>query len=211
MCFVNKIIVGDKMFFKVNLSYDSLEPVINDQNLSIHYNKHYEKYVSNLNELLPNYNKDVVDVLQNIDSFDKKIRAQILLNAGGTYNHELYFLSMNNKPYTTNNLVKSIIKQYGSYEKFKEEFIKSANKLVGSGYTFLVLKNNALDIVNLPNQENPYTYNMIPLLALDLWEHAYYLTYFNDRNAYINNFFQIINYDNANKIYEEAKLEKGIR
>lgn len=205
MCFVNKIIVGDKMFFKVNLSYDSLEPVINDQNLSIHYNKHYEKYVSNLNELLPNYNKDVVDVLQNIDSFDKKIRAQILLNAGGTYNHELYFLSMNNKPYTTNNLVKSIIKQYGSYEKFKEEFIKSANKLVGSGYTFLVLKNNALDIVNLPNQENPYTYNMIPLLALDLWEHAYYLTYFNDRNAYINNFFQIINYDNANKIYEEAK------
>ena len=193
------------MFFKVNLSYDSLEPVINDQNLSIHYNKHYEKYVSNLNELLPNYNKDVVDVLQNIDSFDKKIRAQILLNAGGTYNHELYFLSMNNKPYTTNNLVKSIIKQYGSYEKFKEEFIKSANKLVGSGYTFLVLKNNALDIVNLPNQENPYTYNMIPLLALDLWEHAYYLTYFNDRNAYINNFFQIINYDNANKIYEEAK------
>ena len=193
------------MFFKVNLSYDSLEPVINDKNLSIHYNKHYEKYVSNLNELLPNYNKDVVDVLQNIDSFDKKIRAQILLNAGGTYNHELYFLSMNNKPYTTNNLVKSIIKQYGSYEKFKEEFIKSANKLVGSGYTFLVLKNNALDIVNLPNQENPYTYNMIPLLALDLWEHAYYLTYFNDRNAYINNFFQIINYDNANKIYEEAK------
>ena len=205
MCFVNKIIVGDKMFFKVNLSYDSLEPVINDQNLSIHYNKHYEKYVSNLNELLPNYNKDVVDVLKNINSFDKKIRAQILLNAGGTYNHELYFLSMNNKPYTTNNLVKSIIKQYGSYEKFKEEFIKSANKLVGSGYTFLVLKNNALDIVNLPNQENPYTYNMIPLLALDLWEHAYYLTYFNDRNAYINNFFQIINYDNANKIYEEAK------
>lgn len=205
MCFVNKIIVGDKMFFKVNLSYDSLEPVINDQNLSIHYNKHYEKYVSNLNELLPNYNKDVVDVLKNINSFDKKIRAQILLNAGGTYNHELYFLSMNNKPYTTNNLVKSIIKQYGSYDKFKEEFIKSANKLVGSGYTFLVLKNNALDIVNLPNQENPYTYNMIPLLALDLWEHAYYLTYFNDRNAYINNFFQIINYDNANKIYEEAK------
>lgn len=200
---MNTIIVGDKMYKKIKLNYDSLEPVIDSKTLDLHYNKHYQKYLDNLNSLVGNYSGSVIDIIKNIDTFPLNKRGEILYNAGGVYNHELYFKSMNNKPFTTNELVKALILQYGSLEKFQEEFIKVANKMVGSGYTFLVLKDNSFDIVNMPNQENPYTYDMIPLLALDLWEHAYYLKYYNNRNLYINNFFSIINFDNANEIYEK--------
>lgn len=200
---MNTIIVGDKMYKKIKLNYDSLEPVIDLQTLDLHYNKHYQKYLDNLNSLVGNYSGSVIDIIKNIDTFPLNKRGEILYNAGGVYNHELYFKSMNNKPFTTNELVKALILKYGSLEKFQEEFIKVANKMVGSGYTFLVLKDNGFDIINMPNYENPYTYDMIPLLALDLWEHAYYLKYYNNRNLYINNFFSIINFDNANEIYEK--------
>ena len=193
------------MFKKIKLDYKTLAPVIDDKNLDLHYNKHYQKYIDNLNSLVGDYNQSVVNIIKNIESFDKNKRSSIIVNAGGVYNHEMYFRSMNNKPYTNNKLVDDIVKQYGSYDNFKNIFIENANKMVGSGYTFLVLKDGKFDIVNLPNQDNPYSYNMIPLIALDLWEHAYYLTYYNDRAQYINNFFSIINFDYANMIYEKNK------
>lgn len=193
------------MFKKIKLNYSSLEPVISDINLDIHYNNHYGKYVDNLNKLLPNYDGSLESILENIDSFDKKDRGNILTNAGGVLNHELYFRSMSDKPWTNNILVGDIVKQYGSIDNFKNEFIDIANKLVGSGYTFLVYKDSNFDIMNLPNQENPYSYNCIPLIALDLWEHAYYLTYYNNRALYIENFFRVINFDYANTLYEEVK------
>ena len=202
---MNTLIVGEKMFKKMKLNYSSLEPVISDLNLGIHYNKHYGKYVDNLNKLLPDYSGSVESILMSIDSFNKKDRGSILTNVGGVLNHELYFRSMSSEPYTNNRLVSDLFKQYGSFDIFKSEFINSANKLVGSGYTFLVYKDGSFDIINLPNQENPYTYNYTPLIALDLWEHAYYLTYYNDRALYINNFFRIINFDYANTLYEKIK------
>ena len=206
---VNTIIVGDKMFKKIKLDYKTLAPVIDDKNLDLHYNKHYQKYIDNLNSVIGYYNGSVVDVINNIESFDKDKRSAILVNAGGVYNHELYFRSMNNKVYKNNNLVNDIIKQYGSYDNFKNKFIETANKMIGSGYTFLVLNDDKFDIVNLSNQDNPYSYNMIPLIALDLWEHAYYLTYYNDRAQYINNFFSIINFDYANiSIFRQTERKR---
>lgn len=202
---MNTLIVGEKMLKKIKLNYSSLEPVISDLNLDIHYNKHYGKYVDNLNKFLPDYSGSVESILMNIESFDKKDRTSILVNAGGVLNHELYFRSMFSESYTNNSLVSDLVKQYGSFDTFKSEFISSANKLVGSGYTFLVYKDDKFDIINLPNQENPYSYNYIPLIALDLWEHAYYLTYYNDRALYINNFFRVINFDYANTLYEKNK------
>lgn len=202
---MNTLIVGEKMFKKIKLNYSSLEPVISDLNLDIHYNKHYGKYVDNLNKLLPDYSGSVESILMSIESFDKKDRTSILVNAGGVLNHELYFRSMSSEVYTNNTLVSDLVKQYGSFDNFKSEFISCANKLVGSGYTFLVYKDDKFDIINLPNQESPYSYNYIPLIALDLWEHAYYLTYYNDRTLYINNFFSVINFDYANILYEKNK------
>lgn len=193
------------MYKKIKLNYNSLEPVIDNETLDLHYNKHYQGYIDKLNALIPNYKGSVVDVIKNLDSFELSKRGDILYNAGGVLNHELYFSSMDDKPFVSNKLVEDIVKEYGSYENFKNKFINVASKLVGSGYTFLVLNQNKLDIVNMPNQENPYTYGMAPLLALDLWEHSYYLKYKNNRNIYMNNFFSIINYDKASEIYEKEK------
>ena len=107
---------------------------------------------------------------------------------------------VSNRP--TGKLGSKINEKFGSYENFKTKFIEEANKVVGSGYTFLVMDGNDLKIINTSNQENPYSYGFIPLLTIDLWEHAYYLDYQNVRGDYINNFFSIINFNEAEKIYE---------
>ena len=182
--------------------YNSLEPYISPRTLMIHYNKHYLKYKENLNKLIKETN--LIEVIKNIDNYEIEKRDDIIYNIGGVLNHELYFNSMNKKNTMPSGSLKAQIdKQYGTYNNFKEKFIEKANKLIGSGYTFLVLKNKELDIVNLSNQETPYLYGMTPIIALDLWEHAYYLDYQNERNRYIFNFFQIIDFTLANTLYEE--------
>lgn len=186
---------------------NALEPYIDKRTVDIHYNKHYKNYLNKLNELLLkekiDYSKE--EVIKNIDNINMENRGLIIYNLGGVINHELYFLSMgtnNHEP--SGNLKNKINAQYGSFTKFKEEFIKVANTLVGSGYTFLVLNDKKLDIVNMPNQETPYLYGFIPLLALDLWEHAYYLKYQNKRDEYIDNFFKIISFKKTEEIYEKV-------
>lgn len=190
-------------------TYDSLEPFISATTINIHYNKHYKGYLDRLNNILNNigykFNDSIENIIINIDSFPIQYRGDILFNAGGVINHELYFDSMssnNNLP--KGKLLEKINKTYGSFENFKQEFIKSTKILVGSGYTFLVLdKNKNLKIINTSNQESPYSYGFVPLLNLDLWEHAYYLDYQNKRDDYINNFFSIVDFDNASLIYEK--------
>lgn len=186
--------------------YNALLPYISPRTLMIHYNKHYLKYKENLNKLIDE--KDLVEVLKNIEKYEIVKRGDIIYNIGGVLNHELYFNSMGPNHIMPNGKLKEAINnKYGDYNNFKNEFIKKANKMVGSGYTFLVINNNGLDIINLSNQETPYSYDMIPLLTIDLWEHAYYLDYQNDRASYINNFFQIIDFDEANQLYEKNTKE----
>lgn len=190
----------------LNYEYNDLMPYISPRTLLIHYNNHYLKYKENLNKLV--MTDDLVKLIKNIDKYDLRKRDEILYNVGGVLNHELYFSSMNHKNrMPTGKLKIAIDKKYGSYDKFKREFIRKANIMIGSGYTFLVINKNGLDIINLSNQETPYLYNMIPLLALDLWEHAYYLDYQSDRANYINNFFQIIDFGLSSKLYEEQTKE----
>jgi len=182
-------------------TYDALIPYISPRTLMIHYNKHYLKYKENLNKLT---NDNPLDVVKNINKYEISKRGDLLFNAGGVLNHELYFNSMNPKHTMPSGKLKiAIDEKYGNYDNFKTEFIKTSNKMVGSGYTFLVINKNGLDIINLSNQETPYSYDMTPLLTIDLWEHAYYLDYQNERTKYINNFFQVIDFDEANKLYEE--------
>lgn len=197
------------MYKKIDLDYSSLEPYIDDKTFYIHYNKHYQKYLDNLNKLLSDNNYDykysLVELINNIGMFDEKIRGEILYNAGGVLNHELYFKIISNRGNreTSGILENKIIKKYGSYNNFISEFINSANNLKGSGYTFLVLNNDELDIINLSNQETPYMYGMIPIIGLDMWEHAYYLKYQNNKEQYIKNFFSIIDFNKIVEIYEK--------
>ena len=191
------------------LNYSSLEPYIDNQTLDIHYNKHYKKYLDNLNKILDSINYDykfnLKDLIKNINMFDESIRGEILYNASGVLNHELYFeiLNINGKKIPTGKLLEAINKKYNSYDNFVMEFITVANKLKGSGFTFLVLNNNELEIINLPNQDNPYLYGMVPLIALDMWEHSYYLKYQNNKEQYIKNFFSIIDFNKIEEIYEK--------
>lgn len=190
---------------KLNYNDNALEPFLSAYTVNTHYHEHYLKYLNNLNNLLDKYDLNLKDIAKNIDMFPITDRDDILYNVGGVLNHELYFNNMsplkNTEP--KGKLKEAIDDNFGNFENFKQEFIKTANYLVGSGYTFLVLNDNKLEIINLSNQETPYSYNLIPLIALDLWEHAYYLDYQNDRKNYILNFFEIIDFDRVLELYEK--------
>ncbi len=190
---------------KLNYNDNALEPFLSAYTVNTHYHEHYLKYLNNLNNLLDKYDLNLADIAKNIDMFPITDRDDILYNVGGVLNHDLYFNNMsplkNTEP--KGKLKEAIDENFGNFENFKQEFIKTANYLVGSGYTFLVLNDNKLEIINLSNQETPYSYNLIPLIALDLWEHAYYLDYQNDRKNYILNFFEIIDFDRVLELYEK--------
>lgn len=200
------------MYQKQELTYNTLEPYISDRTLTIHYNNHYLKYLKNLNDILVKENYDFrytkEELFNHIDEFNISVRDKILFNLGGVVNHELYFYNMsnlkNNKP--VGSIKNEIDKEYGNYENFKTEFKKMALELIGSGYTYLVInKNKKLQIINMSNQESPYLYGMIPIMTLDLWEHSYYLDYQNNKEKYIDSFFEIIDFDKINNLYEKEK------
>ncbi|MCM1371169.1 MAG: superoxide dismutase [Clostridium sp.] len=189
---------------KLKYSFNEFEPYLSEETLKKHY-RLYINYVNKLNSLLPENNYSMEEIIKNIEMYPIEKRGDILYNASAILNHEMYFdsLSLNkNKPVGL--LKDKIDKQYGSFDNFKNEIITTASYLKGSGYTFLVLNNENLDIINTPNQDNPYSYNLIPIMALDLWEHAYYLDYFN-RQEYIDNFFSIVDFEEISHNYEKIK------
>lgn len=191
---------------KLPYNYEELEPFIDTHTLGLHHMKHEQNYVNKLNELLLknnyNYEYELVELNYHLDEFNESDRKNILFNLGGIINHEIYFNSMSAKKEEPNIFLKTKIKEdFGSLDEFKKSFKKSALALKGSGYTFLVLANNKLKIVNLENQENPYYHNFIPLICIDMWEHAYYLNYENKKDIYIDNFLEIMDFKNANNLF----------
>jgi len=192
-------------------SYNALEPYISTRTVTIHHEKHHKGYLDKLNIALNKANFDfshsILWVIQNIDNFPLSLRGDILYNAGGVLNHDLYFeiLSSNKNNEPKGILKNEINKEFGSFENFREEFIKSALSVVGSGWTFLVLnKDKKLQIINTSNQETPYLYGFTPIIGLDLWEHSYYLDYQNNKNQYIDNFFLLLDFDRIENLYEET-------
>lgn len=192
-------------------SYDALEPYIDSETVYIHYNKHYLGYLNKLNTLLNMLNFDyqysIEELIEHIEEFPLDKRDDILFLSGGVLNHENYFDSMGKTPLNqAGSIFSAIEKKYGSYELFKQEFIKNANTLVGSGYTSLVLlEDNTLEIINTSNQETPLLYGLKPIMMLDLWEHAYYLKYRNQKDLYIDAFFHIIDFNVLSQRYEKEE------
>lgn len=189
--------------------YQDLEPYIDTKTISIHYLKHQKTYLNNLNKLLNannyEYNYNLEELLYHINDLNLKDKENILFNLGGVINHNLYWQSMSKSNKLPSGKLKEQINiQYGNFENFWDNFKEIALKLKGSGYTFLILKNDgSLDIINKSNQNNPISDGYIPLFTIDLWEHAYYLNYQNDRAKYIDNFKEIADFDNASKIYND--------
>ena len=188
--------------------YQDLEPYIDTHTMGLHYLKHQKNYLDKLNSLLRknhyDYRYKIEEILYHIQEFPRQDQADILFNLGGVINHDLYWKSISSPKNVrkSNKLTEAINQQFGGLANFFEEFKKKALSLKGSGYTFLVMKNNGqLDIVNMPNQETPLMYGMVPLFVIDLWEHAYYLNYKNNKSEYIDNFIKIADLSNANNIY----------
>ncbi len=192
---------------KIKLDYDSLEDIIDDKTLDLHYNVHYKKYTEKLNSLLQdenfNYGYNPIFLAKNIDILPIQNRDEILYNLGGYLNHSLYFYNLTDKKKDApNDLIELINKNFSSFELFREEFINMASDLKGSGYTFLVIdKNGKLRIVNMTNQDTPYYYGFIPIMTIDVWEHSYYLKYFYDRKKYLSNVFNIIDFEKVYGLY----------
>ena len=186
----------------LKFSFNALEPYLSEETVRRHYII-YTNYVKRLNDLIEKNKYTLEETIKNIDEFPMENRDKILFLSSAILNHELYFENIGlNKSEPVGKLKQKIEQQYGSFENFKEEFKKQASYVIGSGYTFLILNNNDLEIINTSNQENPYSYDLIPIMNIDLWEHAYYIDYFN-RQEYIDNFFSIIDFEEVNNNYEK--------
>ena len=193
---------------KLSYSYDSLEPYIDTHTCGLHYDKYAKRYLNTLNGLLDSLHYDyrypIEDVSLHINEFPENIQQNILFNLGGVINHEIFFNSLNprrEKP--TGPFLEKINMVFGNYENFKKKFREAALQVKGSGYTFLVTdQNDNLRIINLSNQDCPYSYQLIPLMVLDMWEHAYYLNYKCNKDAYINDFFDAVDFSVANNYYQ---------
>jgi Fe-Mn family superoxide dismutase len=204
---------------KLPYSYSALKQFIDPETMDFHYNKHYKGYVDKLNYALSKKKYGDVEleqIIKTISRFDKTIRN----NAGGAFNHALFWNMLTPKPKKLEGeLLKKITKQFGSFTTFKKEFDTVAKDRFGSGWVWLVLTaKNTLKIMSTPNQDNPLM-NVIegggfPILGLDLWEHAYYLKYRNKRDEYIVNFWKVVNWEFVSKLYEmrtETKLLESVR
>lgn len=208
MGYINIIILVIYMQYeRIKLDYTTLESYIDNKTLDLHYNAHYKGYTDNLNKYLKkhnyNYEYDPIYLAKNIDILPMEDRDEILFNLGGYLNHSLYFYILTDKKKSIPTpFIEIINKHFVSFDNFKNEFINMATELKGSGYTFLVLdKNNKLRIINTSNQDTPYYYGFIPIMTIDVWEHAYYLKYYNKRKDYLEAIFNIIDWDKVYKLY----------
>ena len=183
--------------------YGALEPFIDEKTMYLHHNRHLQTYIDKLNSILekqPQLQMLSLEQLIKISGrLPKQLQTSVRNNAGGVYNHRFFFEGLANpakgEPY--GRLAQAIKQCFTDYENFKTEFKKAALSVFGSGYAWLVYIRHQLKIVTAPNQNSPIEQGLCPILCIDVWEHAYYLKHYNLRADYIDDWFNIINWDNA--------------
>lgn len=191
--------------------YDALVPVLDQETLQFHHDKHYKTYVDNLNAALSDYPElqkmGLSDLLRRIDQLPAAIQTPVRNNGGGVYNHELYFDSMKSPvgQEPSGLLLEAIERDFGSMQQWKEQMKQAAVSKFGSGWAWLVTDNGGkLSILQTANQDVPDLNKLTPLFLVDVWEHAYYLQYQNRRADYVDGWFGLVNWRKAQKRYEDA-------
>ena len=191
---------------KLDYAYNALEPYIDAKTMEIHHSKHHGGYTGKLNDAIMGTElegKPIEDILKNVSQYTAIVRN----NGGGYYNHSLFWkvLTQQGGGLPKGDLLEAINKSFGSFKKFKTEFSNTAVNLFGSGWVWLIKSSGDLKITSTPNQDNPLMdvadKKGTPILALDVWEHAYYLNYQNRRPDYISAFWNIINWDEVARRY----------
>ena len=185
---------------QLGYAYDALTPHIDARTMEIHHTKHHQAYINNANQALAGFPElhglDATALLQRLDSVPEKIRTAVRNNVGGHHNHSLFWQVI--KPQgggePSGALAAAIIRDFGSLAAFKTQFAEAAMKRFGSGWAWLSLKEGSLHVHSTANQDSPLSEGALPLLGLDVWEHAYYLHYQNRRADYVAAFWSIINW-----------------
>lgn len=197
---------------KLPYGYDALEPHIDARTMEIHYTKHHQTYVNNLNAALEKHpdlqGKSVGDLIKSLNAVPEDIRTAVRNNGGGHLNHTMFWpmMSPNGGGEPKGELAGSINSDFGSFANFKDQFAKAATGRFGSGWAWLCIdKGGKLIITSTPNQDNPVSDSSKLVLGLDVWEHAYYLKYQNRRADYISAWWNVVNWDQVAKNYASAK------
>lgn len=194
---------------KLNYNYNALEPYIDATTMEIHYTKHHGAYTSNLNSAVANTSLNglpIEEILREVSKHSPAVRN----NGGGYYNHNLFWelLSPNGGGEPKGDLAKAIARSFGSFVEFKEKFSSAAATRFGSGWAWLVATPDGLKVFSTPNQDNPLMdvseVKGHPILGLDVWEHAYYLKYQNRRADYIQNFWNVVNWPEAEQRFQSV-------
>jgi superoxide dismutase, Fe-Mn family len=191
-------------------AFDALEPTIDEQTMRIHHGKHHQGYVNKLNAALEGHSdlqsKSVEDLLRGIDSVPENIRTAVRNNGGGHANHSLFWpiMSPNGGGTPSGDLADAIDRAFGSFDGFKEKSSSEGADRFGSGWSWLVVSGGDLKVYSTPNQDSPYMQGDTPILGLDVWEHAYYLKYQNNRGTYIENWWNVVNWDQVAKNFRNA-------
>lgn len=190
--------------------YDALEPHIDARTMEIHHSKHHNAYVANLNAALEKHpelaDKSAEDLVKDLNSVPQDIRGAVRNNGGGHLNHTLFWMCMSpdggGAPGGT--LADSIKDAFGSFDAFKDEFSKAGATRFGSGWAWLCIDSGKLRVTSTPNQDNPVSEGLTPVLGLDVWEHAYYLNYQNRRPDYIKSWWNIVDWEKVGENFSAA-------
>ena len=195
---------------KLPYAYTALEPVIDERTMRIHHEKHHGGYVEKLNAAISTLDQysgvSIEAILRDIDAVPENIRTAVRNNGGGHANHSLYWTVMGpgggGRP--SGNVEKAIEQTFGSFETFQDSFNATALGIFGSGWVFLVVAEGKLAIMDTPNQDSPLSKGMTPILGLDVWEHAYYLTYQNRRFEYIERWWNVVNWQEVERRFAQS-------
>ena len=199
---------------EIPYAYDALEPHLDAQTMEIHHSKHHQKYTDGMNGALEKLSpelqeKDIEEILSNINQVPDDVKGAINFNGGGYDNHKLFWNSMkqNGGGEPTGAIADAINDSFGSFAEFKELFSSKTAPIQGSGWGWLVYNPNSgkVEYKAMSNQTSPRTEGLVPLLGLDVWEHAYYLKYQNKRPDYIAAWWNVINWDEVNDRFSKAK------
>ncbi|GAB6386169.1 superoxide dismutase [Enterococcus cecorum] len=196
---------------KLPYAYDALVPTIDEETMHLHHEKHHKTYLTNLNAALEKHpelpEKSIEDLLAGINEVPADIRQAVINNGGGHANHSFFWKIMtpNGQGAPMGELKAAIDETFGSFDEFKAQFKAAAASRFGSGWAWLVVDNGKLAIISTANQDSPLMEGKTPVVGLDVWEHAYYLNYHNVRPNYIDAFWNVVNWEQANENYLAAK------